>query len=937
MSSWQIAMSEDVDLLNLSKQINNLTPNQFNQIDDLFSEFLFKWAGVENTTNAQMYNGTNTGFDPRKMAFLEKITGLDFNYTTQNAIPLAVTAWNSFYNSLLNRFLIQGTFKEIFPNAHYDFTTDTLTINNNLDEVITNILSLSDQMDESSFLNYAYYAQNILQLNRDQFSDVNFDTKVKTAITNIINSASIEGFQFNGAFNIGDVGNNSLFGGVNNDVLKGLEGNDVIFGDGGNDYIEGGKGNDQLKGGAGNDIYKFNLGDGIDVIEDGAGTDKIIFGEGVSLANITFARVGNDLVISIGSNGDQIGIKNFYSATVNRVENIIFIDGSQFSLANLGNIIVGTDSDDKDESIDGGSGDDIIDVRGGNDVVDSRHGNDTVTGGKGNDILVDGSGNETYIFNIGDGSDTISNYTGTDKIIFGNGILQSDITLIPNNQDLIIKIGSNGDQIYINNFFGSGLYVIETLQFADGSIMNLSLGLTLNGTNTSGETINATSFNDVINGNVGNDTINAGNGNDIINGGNGNDTISLGLGNDVVTGGKGNDNLNDYSGGDDAYIFNIGDGQDVIYDFLGSDKIILGSGIFQSDITLIPNNQNLVTKIRNNGDQITINNFFESTTQYKIETLQFADGSTMDLSSGLTLNGTNPSGETINATSFNDIINGNVGNDTINAGNGNDIINGGDGNDTISAGNGNDIITGGKGNDVINNNFSDNGNDTYIFNIGDGADTITDFTGLDKIIFGNGINQGNVFIEANGSNLIVRVGSSGDKITIINFFINGNNKIETLQFADGSVFNISDGINVSGSASNDNIIGTPFSDVLSGGDGNDYLYGSDGDDVLQGGNGSDNLRGGRNNDIYKFGAEFINQNNNDNDRIYDEEGIDTILFANGISPNLIFMARNGNDLIISGQNTSNIITLSGFFSLSSNRVGFLEFNDGSRLKLMILP
>lgn len=68
---------------------------------------------------------------------------------------------------------------------------------------------------------------------------------------------------------------------------------------------------------------------------------------------------------------------------------------------------------------------------------------------------------------------------------------------------------------------------------------------------------------------------------------------------------------------------------------------------------------------------------------------------------GLTLDQQFSKGDTINGTSFDDIINAqNTYSVTINAGDGSDTINAGDGNDTINAGNGNNIIHGGKGNDI---------------------------------------------------------------------------------------------------------------------------------------------------------------------------------------------------------------------------------------------
>ncbi|MCK9739925.1 hypothetical protein LT707_25530, partial [Pseudomonas syringae pv. syringae] len=44
---------------------------------------------------------------------------------------------------------------------------------------------------------------------------------------------------------------------------------------------------------------------------------------------------------------------------------------------------------------------------GGNDTLSSGNGNDILSGGKGNDFLSGGVGSDTYLFNLGDGQDTI--------------------------------------------------------------------------------------------------------------------------------------------------------------------------------------------------------------------------------------------------------------------------------------------------------------------------------------------------------------------------------------------------------------------------------------------------------------------------------------------------------------------------------------------------
>ncbi len=642
LNSWQVAMTLNSELLETAQTLANLSPSNFYQINSLFETFLFQWADVENVTSSQVYeSGSSTKIDHRKVAFLEKATGLDFRVPNDAVISQAQTSWDLFYNTLLARFLTQGTFKEIFSDASYSFSTDTTSINTTLDQAITSILSLSDSLDKSSFLNYAYYAKTILQLNKDQFTsetNTSFDSKVNTMLSSIINSVSIPNFSFNGIFNIGSDANETLYGSNNSDILKGMSGEDFIYAESGNDYIEGNGGSDYLKGGAGDDIYKFNLGDGQDTIEETSGTDKIVFGSGITQTSLAFARIGVDLLISIGSgsdanSSDKIGIKNFYVVGENRVETLEFADGATFNLGALNIVAYGTEAND---ALYGSNDNDIISGGAGDDLIYTYYGDDIVTGGTGNDYLenYNDTGNDTYIFNLGDGQDVILEDWGSDKIIFGAGITKEDIILvedIANENSLILKIRNTTDQIRIRMFFqfDSLLRKIETLQFADGTTMSLVGSLSINASNPLGETLVGSAYSDVITGNIGNDVINGGSGNDVLDGGLGDDIIYSGEGDDILTGGTGNDYFESHDWGNETYIFNLGDGQDVIYDFQGSDKIVFGSGISESDIEFtqdFEHENSLIIKVGSGGDQIKINFFFSSEdTQRKIETLEFAE------------------------------------------------------------------------------------------------------------------------------------------------------------------------------------------------------------------------------------------------------------------------------------------------------------------------
>ena len=103
------------------------------------------------------------------------------------------------------------------------------------------------------------------------------------------------------------------------------------------------------------------------------------------------------------------------------------------------------------------------------------------------------------------------------------------------------------------------------------------------------------------------------------------------------------------------------------------------------------------------------------------------------------------------------IVNGGAGNDTINAsalrtGLANLTINGGDGNDTITGSAGNDLVNGGRGNDVANLGA---GNDTFVWNPGEGSDAVDGGAGNDTLQFvGANVNE-SINISANGGHAIL--------------------------------------------------------------------------------------------------------------------------------------------------------------------------------------
>jgi len=114
-------------------------------------------------------------------------------------------------------------------------------------------------------------------------------------------------------------------------VIRGTARNDTLLGGG---IFDGGKGKDTIiaEQTGSQDTLRFNLGDGKDTIvsSDVKGVqDTVQFGKDVTTEMISFTRKGDNLVVNVGNQGDQMAFKGFFLGdshqTFTRFE---FIDGS---------------------------------------------------------------------------------------------------------------------------------------------------------------------------------------------------------------------------------------------------------------------------------------------------------------------------------------------------------------------------------------------------------------------------------------------------------------------------------------------------------------------------------------------------------------------------------------------------------------------------------
>ena len=169
------------------------------------------------------------------------------------------------------------------------------------------------------------------------------------------------------------------------------------------------------------------------------------------------------------------------------------------------------------------------------------------------------------------------------------------------------------DFVTLERWSSNNRYQVEQVSFADGTVWDIR-GFEPPGPTEGADILYGISGDDVIDGLDGDDVIYGLGGNDILKGSDGNDTLYGGADDDMLAGGPGDDTLLG-DAGDDTYHFNLGSGQDTIYehdDTAGNtDPIQFGEDIAKEDIAISQNGSNLQIDY-GNGDIVTIQNQSDS-------------------------------------------------------------------------------------------------------------------------------------------------------------------------------------------------------------------------------------------------------------------------------------------------------------------------------------
>lgn len=254
---------------------------------------------------------------------------------------------------------------------------------------------------------------------------------------------------------IGGAGNDTLNGGRNRDELHGSDGSDALYGDHGFDLLLGGEDDDFLSGGEGNDTLYGNQG--ADYLEGGLGAD-ILDGSSTTLADGTVVDRGDrdvasyinaeegvavSLATGTGTQGeadgdtlisieDLVGSGHDDTLSGDDNRNILWGNGGNDNLSGNGG----------DDYLYGEDGNDDIVGHAGRDRLFGGDGDDDLSGGSGDDHLTGGEGADTFIFNVNNGTDVITDFeVGIDTIHIRDDAVTgyADLTLTEDEDDVLVS------------------------------------------------------------------------------------------------------------------------------------------------------------------------------------------------------------------------------------------------------------------------------------------------------------------------------------------------------------------------------------------------------------------------------------------------------------------------------------------------------------------
>ncbi|WP_372395100.1 calcium-binding protein [Azospirillum sp. HJ39] len=179
-------------------------------------------------------------------------------------------------------------------------------------------------------------------------------------------------------------------------------------------------------GGDTGDVFAFKPGDGAVTLFAGKGVDTLNLASAIGADKLDFARVGDDLVISVKGSTDKVTVLNHFAGGwgASLLENV-YAGGRFWNLSDPA-------------------------------------------------LLIGGAGDDSYTLTVGGGAKSILPGGGNDQIVIGPGIDKASVTMQRVGDDLVIGLRTLPDKLTVQNHFSGGASGgVHTLRFIDGDTWNI--------------------------------------------------------------------------------------------------------------------------------------------------------------------------------------------------------------------------------------------------------------------------------------------------------------------------------------------------------------------------------------------------------------------------------------------------------------------------------
>lgn len=903
----RVAMTGDAAL---EAQVSAFVANPTNDLNVLKTDaeaILYRWAGVQGAAATAL--GGN-GFDTRKLAFLEKYSGVALMpRDASGAIVLdnigeMEALWKDQVTRLTLRLVVQGPLADVFAGVTYNADRDLLVaagptaladlLHNLLVDLPADPVAAQAQWADWAPLLGAV-AEGMVRHDANVVRDDFLFAQLVSAMDGAAQPLSLD--QLVSALGIPNV---RIGTSAAETLVRGAAEGTAIY------YAAGG--NDNLNGGTGQDAYVFGRTIGhvtINDIEAKPTGDRIRFAF-LAADQVSMKRDGNDLLITVTGTAETVRVIGQFAPVTalssdvllssnKGVEDIQFADGTVMETPEIMAAVgKGTAGDDH--------------------MIGTMH-SDVFLGGLGNDRLEGGDDADLYVINAGEGQDVISDVQTTpllraaDMLVFGDDIAPEDLVFARvgvDLNDLRITVGTTGQSVTIENQFdysvlgynakldtNSRIEAFAFRHYADGwSNKDLQQKL-ISDASTDG--------NDQVLGFGDDDLFASSAGNDLLIGLDGADTYQFGRG-------SGNDTIEER-----ALYIDVSVGMGGLATGGRDDTVEFGAGLTAADLTFSRPSRapDLVITIKATGETMTVRNQFAGfqtgplSAQWfdRVEWFTFEDGTRL---------------------SWQDVLL--------------DVTTGEDGDDVLTGDLSKDRLEGKGGNDLLAGLGL---GDTYVYKLGYGHDTIADGnnsflgagfvtldTDADVLELGPNITLASTSFSRSGDDITLSFGGS-DRVTLKGqndyfhsgvFGILSTNRVEEVRFSDGSIISWQDvnqrTIAAATSSGNDITEGFRLEDRFVASAGNDVLAGADSADTYEFGYGSGH-------DIIRESVSNV---------LYGDE--DVVEFGAGVLPSDVLVSRSGDTLILTLASTGETLTIENEFAFSAwftwTDVELFRFADGTQ-------